>query len=290
MSTAQKHARAEEILLSLGLKSCSDNLVGGELVKGISGGEKRRLSLAVELLSDPAVLLVDEPTSGLDSYNAKSVMEVLRDIASSGRTVICSIHQPSSDIYASFDNILVLAKGGKIVTFTPRENILDAFQYAGFRCPDYYNPADFVLDTIAIDPRTPEKKQKSQERLAQVMQGTKAFEEARLAEEGDASPLTQTGATALQTADEPEGHEEAVKYTDYPSQAFRIAFPVVLSRSFKNLRRQRDIFVVRIMNPPFLAILFWLFFLRFNYSPESGEWANLKIESPLCSSPDEEHC
>ena len=88
MSKASKIARAETVLLMLGLKDCADLPVGGALLKGISGGEKRRLSLAVQMINDPAVLVVDEPTSGLDSSIALSVMQVLRDIAATGRTVI----------------------------------------------------------------------------------------------------------------------------------------------------------------------------------------------------------
>ncbi|KAG8896745.1 hypothetical protein FRC01_011637, partial [Tulasnella sp. 417] len=111
MSRKRKIARAEEVLQMLGLTDCADNVVGGELLKGISGGEKRRLSLAVEMISDPAVLVVDEPTSGLDALTAHNVMLALKAIAASGRTVIASIHQPRSDIWhAGIDNVVLLAK------------------------------------------------------------------------------------------------------------------------------------------------------------------------------------
>jgi ABC-type multidrug transport system ATPase subunit len=119
----------------LGLKDCADNLVGGELVKGISGGEKRRLSLAVQLLSDPPVLLADEPLSGLDAFVARNVMQTLKDLASSGRTLIVSVHQPRSDIWQMFDNVLLLVKGGKTGYSGPTNGILDAFEEAGEACP-----------------------------------------------------------------------------------------------------------------------------------------------------------
>lgn len=78
MSKEDKYRRAEEVLLKMGLKDCADNLVGSDLVKGISGGEKRRVSIAVQILTDPRILLLDEPTSGLDAFTANSIMEVLQ--------------------------------------------------------------------------------------------------------------------------------------------------------------------------------------------------------------------
>lgn len=119
----------------LGLKDCADNMVGGELVKGISGGEKRRLSLAVQLLSDPPVLLADEPLSGLDAFVARNVMQTLKDLATSGRTVIVSVHQPRSDIWQMFDQILLLVKGGKTAYSGPTSAILDEFEEVGQVCP-----------------------------------------------------------------------------------------------------------------------------------------------------------
>ena len=119
----------------LGLKSCADNLVGNDLIKGISGGEKRRLSLAIELLSDPAVLILDEPLSGLDAFTARNVMGALSDIAASGRTVIVSVHSPRSDIWTMFDNVLLLVQGGRVAYAGPREGILESFEMTGAICP-----------------------------------------------------------------------------------------------------------------------------------------------------------
>ena len=81
----------------MGLKDCADNLVGNDLVKGISGGEKRRVTIAVQILTDPRILLLDEPTSGLDAFTASSIMEVLQGLAQEGRTLILTIHQARSD-------------------------------------------------------------------------------------------------------------------------------------------------------------------------------------------------
>ena len=107
------------MLARLELLKCADTPVGNEDIRGISGGEKKRTSIGCELMVNPAILFVDEPTSGLDSRSAAVVMRVLRKIASTGRTVVCTIHQPSSDVFFEFDRCLLLAPGGKTVFFGP---------------------------------------------------------------------------------------------------------------------------------------------------------------------------
>lgn len=115
LSKAQKRQRAESVLLKLGLRDCADNLVGDDLVKGISGGEKRRVTIAIQILTDPQILLLDEPTSGLDAFTAASIMTVLRGLAEEGRTIILTIHQARSDLFSHFGHILLLARGGSPV-------------------------------------------------------------------------------------------------------------------------------------------------------------------------------
>lgn len=110
----EKKGRAEEVLGMLGLRHCADTVVGNETLKGLSGGEKRRLSIGVQILTDPSVLVIDEPTSGLDAFTAHHIMISLKSMADSGRTIICSIHQPRSDIFPIFDNLMILTNGGRV--------------------------------------------------------------------------------------------------------------------------------------------------------------------------------
>lgn len=93
--------------------------VGAQRVSTLGRGELKRLTVGVELAANSPILFCDEPTTGLDSRSAAVVMRVLRKIASTGRTVVCTIHQPSSDVFFEFDRCLLLAPGGKTVFFGP---------------------------------------------------------------------------------------------------------------------------------------------------------------------------
>ena len=132
----EKNRRAEEVLMKMGLKDCADNLVGSELIKGISGGEKRRVSIAVQVLTDPRILLLDEPTSGLDSFTANSIMEVLQGLAAEGRTLILTIHQARSDLFKHFGNVLLLARGGECAYTGTAAEMLGYFAGVGVRVPE----------------------------------------------------------------------------------------------------------------------------------------------------------
>lgn len=88
----EKINRVEEIVKELRLNKCQNTKIGGPLIKGVSGGERKRTSIGVELITDPQLIFLDEPTTGLDSFTATSVMETLRDLALTGRTVISTIH------------------------------------------------------------------------------------------------------------------------------------------------------------------------------------------------------
>lgn len=161
-SYEQKIRTVDRIIAELGLTKCQNTWIGGPLFKGVSGGERKRTSIGVELITDPSLIFLDEPTTGLDSFTAASVMETLNDLAKSGRTIITTIHQPNSDIFLSFDRLLLMARG-KIIYFNEAKLAVDYFSSLGdrFRCPEWDNPADFFMDMISIesieteDPRTP---------------------------------------------------------------------------------------------------------------------------------------
>ena len=148
----QKMERVDEIIKELRLNKCQNTKIGGPLVKGVSGGERKRTSIGVELITDPQLIFLDEPTTGLDSFTATSVIETLKELANSGRTVISTIHQPNSDIYELFDRLMLLAQG-KIIYFNEARLAVDYFASLGdkYRCPELSNPADHFMSIMSIE-------------------------------------------------------------------------------------------------------------------------------------------
>uniref|UniRef100_A0A1B0GHE0 Putative transporter abc superfamily breast cancer resistance protein n=1 Tax=Lutzomyia longipalpis TaxID=7200 RepID=A0A1B0GHE0_LUTLO len=135
--------KVEDIVQLLGMEKCLHNHV-----EKLSGGERKRLAIGEELITNPPVMIFDEPTSGLDSVSTVQVVRHLKDLARSGRTVICVIHQPSSFVLELFDDIYVLSDGQCLYNGSV-EDIVPRFQEAGFLCPQYYNRADFILEVAS---------------------------------------------------------------------------------------------------------------------------------------------
>ncbi|EDQ91381.1 uncharacterized protein MONBRDRAFT_15178 [Monosiga brevicollis MX1] len=130
----------KQIIQSIGIAECLDRTV-----IQLSGGQRKRLAVALEIVSDPPLLFLDEPTSGLDSTSAVSLVEMLRSLAQSGRTVVASIHQPSATLFELFDRTVVLS-GGQILYDGPVNEVVPYFKSQNVECPAYHNPADFLLE------------------------------------------------------------------------------------------------------------------------------------------------
>ena len=145
-----KAARVTELLDELKLGSCKNSRIGGAYVKGISGGEKKRTSIGMELITNPSILFLDEPTSGLDSYTAFLVCKLLLQKASEGKTVISTIHQPSSDIFYLFDKLMLMSDGRVVYSGPARESV-KFIAKAGFVCPALSNPADYFMEILHVE-------------------------------------------------------------------------------------------------------------------------------------------
>ncbi|XP_053998042.1 protein scarlet isoform X1 [Hylaeus anthracinus] len=145
--------KIDGLLRNVGLASRRDVRIGnGFDDKVLSGGEKKRLAFATELLIDPKILFLDEPTTGQDSHSANSLVSQLKTFAGQGRTVLCTIHQPSSAIFDSFDRIILIADGR--VAFAGRtEWAVQFFASQGYECPRNYNPADYLIAIVATGSR-----------------------------------------------------------------------------------------------------------------------------------------
>mgnify|MGYP001801405151 CR=1 FL=1 len=144
MNNDQLDELTEVMLEELGLMACADTIVGGPLLKGISGGERKRTSVGVELVVKPAMVFLDEPTSGLDSFSAVQVCQLLQKVAHAGASVMFTIHQPSSRIFREFDH-LILMKKGRVMYSGSVNSIHDYFAERNYPCPDDHNPADWIM-------------------------------------------------------------------------------------------------------------------------------------------------
>lgn len=140
-----KEMKIRDVLQSLGIEKKSDTLV-----KYLSGGEQKRLTIALELLDDPSILFLDEPTTGLDSSSSTQCIKLLRKLALEGKTIVCTIHSPSALLFAMFDHLYALADGnciyqGSSTNLVPFLNDLDLV------CPEAFNPSDFLLEIATND-------------------------------------------------------------------------------------------------------------------------------------------
>ncbi|CAI7647703.1 unnamed protein product [Penicillium bialowiezense] len=244
MSREEKNRRAEEILHKMGLKECADNLIGSELIKGISGGEKRRVTIAIQILTDPKVLLLDEPTSGLDAFTAMSIIELLNSLAAEGRTLILTLHQSRSDLFPHFSQVLLLARGGYPVYAGAGSTMLDHFAGQGHDCPRTTNPADFVLDLITIDLQQEDREMTTRERVQNLVSSwsDSPLDLALGRQESRIATPAELGSLKRQTL------------------PFRVTFPLVLHRSMMNFWRQPPLVMARSMQIPGIAIIMALFF------------------------------
>ncbi|CAJ0599895.1 unnamed protein product [Cylicocyclus nassatus] len=146
----EQDLRVEEVIRKMGLSGCADTLIGTpSSSKGLSCGEMKRLAFASEMLTCPKILFCDEPTSGLDAFMAGHVVSALRTLADGGMTVIITIHQPSSQVYNSFNDVCLMACG-RIIYLGPTEEAHPLFERCGYPSPDYCNPADHLVRTLAI--------------------------------------------------------------------------------------------------------------------------------------------
>jgi ABC-type multidrug transport system ATPase subunit len=145
MNKEQRAARVQAVITALGIDKCVDTIIGGFFRRGISGGERKRVSIGHELLINPSLLLLDEPTSGLDSTTALHLLVTLKQLATGGRAVATTIHQPSSRLYQQLDRLMLLAEG-HVVYYGPSAAVVPWFATLGFAMPYGVNVADFLLD------------------------------------------------------------------------------------------------------------------------------------------------
>uniref|UniRef100_A0A8B9J6H8 ATP binding cassette subfamily G member 2 (JR blood group) n=1 Tax=Astyanax mexicanus TaxID=7994 RepID=A0A8B9J6H8_ASTMX len=144
-SSSDKAMKVESVIKELGLTDCANTKIGTEFLRGVSGGERKRCSIGMELITSPSLLFLDEPTTGLDSNTANAIIDLLHRLSRSGKTIIFSIHQPRYSIYRQFDHLTLMNKG-EIIYAGSADKALTYFEEIGYKCEPFNNPADFFLD------------------------------------------------------------------------------------------------------------------------------------------------
>ncbi|KAK6166710.1 hypothetical protein SNE40_023343 [Patella caerulea] len=245
--------RVEEVIRELGLSSCADTQIGGPRTRGISGGEMKRLSFASEVLTNPPLVFCDEPTSGLDTFMAQNVVQTLKLMASKGRTILCTIHQPSSEVYAMFDQVLLLAKG-RTAFLGSAQDSYDFFKGLNYPCPVNFNPADFYVLTLAIVPGKEEACRSKVEAICDAFQQSEHTQ--RMVQEMDKVNGQNPGEENYSLVQDAFSDES--RYTASWFQQFRAVF----WRSWVGLLRDVVLFRVRVFQTAVVALILGLIYLQ----------------------------
>ncbi|UNI21341.1 hypothetical protein JDV02_007339 [Purpureocillium takamizusanense] len=227
----QRIRRIDALLSSFGLTEQASTLIGTPIRKGISGGQKRRVGVASQLLMSPKLLFLDEPTSGLDSAASWEVVNYLRDVARRNNLiVVCSIHQPSTATYNLFDKLMLLS-GGKTQYFGSVEAVVPHFEQIEVRVPTQVNPAEFLLELVNID--FARDKEAATRRLAELQNAWEASSTCKSGLDEVEAAAQSSGGLALDSVEKRPGlpslvftllHRSFIKsYRDVVAYGIRIA-------------------------------------------------------------------
>lgn len=260
----KKNEIVETLIQRLGLDKCRNAPIGGggSRTRGISGGERKRLSIASEIITNPSVLFLDEPTSGLDSYMAASVVSLMKELADSGRTVAATIHQPSADVFTQFDWLLLLSEG-RIAYHGPRALVVDYFSHIGHSCPLDENPADYLIRLLALPYGDEEKKDKVNDIIQKWNDGAGSIFgiPSSLDELPKEEELTDT-IERLRSKEIDAVEEMVANLQEGYAVSFGMQFIVLSNRSLLNQGRNPMLTLVRLLQVLVVGLIFGLLYLR----------------------------
>ena len=248
----EKKRAVELVIADLGLVAAADTCVGNEVIRGISGGERKRVAIGMDLLHDPKLIFMDEPTSGLDAFQALNVMTTLKHLArDKGRTVVASVHQPRSSIYALVDQLVLLSGGRLMYAGDGGAKCSAHFAALGAPVPRDFNPADHFLDAISVDFRSPTLEATTRARIETLYEG---FAKTR-ANDADSS-LTPGIARLTDTrfpSDDAGYHARS---------QFWIPFKLLLFRTWREQTRDVATLTIKYAMNTFFCLLFGVVYLR----------------------------
>ncbi|KAL3451514.1 P-loop containing nucleoside triphosphate hydrolase protein [Aspergillus insuetus] len=251
----EAEGRCNYAMQKTGIESCADSLVGS-----ISGGQRRRLSIGLQLLIDSTILFLDEPTSGLDGFTALGIIALLQALASEGRTVVLTIHQPRSDMLRYFSTVTLLTHGGNLAYSGSGHGMLAYFESLGHHCPQQTSATDYLLDLITVDTRRNELRESTRFQVENLIHNWQE----RMAAATSSERLTSSMEIQHRLSDQgilPRA----------PKPSFLLALRIYIKRSVLMFRRVPDWIVCRLVQVIGVALLMMLF-----YAPLQTDYAAIQ--------------
>ena len=229
--------------------------MGDAKTRGLSGGEKKRLSIGNELIgcnSGGALIFADEPTSGLDSFQAERVAQILRSLASEGNTVVASIHQPRASVFAMFDELTLLSEG-RVMYSGPTDKLLTYFAALGFPCPSQVSPAEYYVDLISVDYSSPQAEDESKARIAKLADA--AYAKYLADGHGKEDELSAPAKVIQSSKPRRGGFFGGLK-------AAATKFALLYRRAWRSVSRDKALNIARLASSLFSALLFGAIYFR----------------------------
>ncbi|CAG5128729.1 unnamed protein product [Candidula unifasciata] len=258
LTSSEIDAKVQSVIADMGLQHVAESRIGGAVVRGVSGGEKRRITIGVQLLKDPEILLLDEPTSGLDAFTARQLVSSLAQLAHRGKLVILTIHQPRSDIFNLLDKVAILTIGRLAFNGKP-DHLVSYFTSIGYPCPRNQNPCDVYVDITSVDRRSPGVEKSTSKKVQKLCD---AFANSDLQ-----TSLVKRLSVGL-TYRKSDGAENNVgSKNEMPPWTRKMQ--CLLKRMYIHLWRDRGAFLGRFLMLPFFVPFILIFLGRLNTEQES---------------------
>ncbi|XP_033835077.1 ATP-binding cassette sub-family G member 5 [Periophthalmus magnuspinnatus] len=248
--------KVSAVMAELSLTHVAHSVIGGRVFTGISGGERRRVSIASQLLQDPRVILLDEPTTGLDSMTANQIVVLLAELARRDRIVIVTIHQPRSELFRVFSRIAIMSRGELVFCGQPQE-MVDFFSQCGYECPEYCNPFDIYVDFTSVDTRSSEREAATLSRMREI---------ASTYQRSDVyMNMLAKIEQSLQQSDKP-----AIPFKSKESPSGAAKLEVLLRRTARNLSRDRMGVLMRLSQNLIYGLFVAFFVMRLDVDVAKG--------------------
>ncbi|KAK2896608.1 hypothetical protein QQF64_005877 [Cirrhinus molitorella] len=250
------HKKVAAVMAELSLGHVAHSVIGGRIFPGISGGERRRVSIASQLLQDPKVILLDEPTTGLDSMTANQIVVLLAELARRDRIVIVTIHQPRSELFRIFNRIAIMSRGELVFCGQPDE-MVDFFSSSGYECPEYCNPFDFYVDLTSVDTRSSEREAATYSRMHEITSG---YQDSEIYKN-----MLERIEQSCQRADKP-----MIPFKSKESPNCMSKLNVLLRRTVRNMSRDRMGILMRLSQNLIYGLFIAFFLMRLDKDVAKG--------------------